>query len=345
MRNNIACVLVVLGGVMSACVAQPPTDEPPAATEFAASDATTAPRKSGTIRVSLQGALSAREVPWMMALDSLREQGYTVEVVSLGRSDLIPEALLRGDLHFGSVNPNVLWVAIAKGADLRTIGAKNNLVFRLAAKPDIRTCRDLDGRAVAFNTTRATNKAMFDAYVRRQCPGITPRVVIVGESANRVVALQSGEIDSAMLELDEWLYLEEHAPGRFHILVNIAEEFSEIQNSSFAVSNRWATENPEVVKDLLRTMLTVYRRVVENPRLLQEENAKRLSMDAVGARKLADAFLAANVWDLNGGWTAATVRNTMEFLVSQGSVPAGLEADDVADLSYLNAVLDEIGRR
>jgi ABC-type nitrate/sulfonate/bicarbonate transport system substrate-binding protein len=280
-----------------------------------------------------------------MALDSLEEQGYTVEIVNFARSDLIVEALQRGDLDVGVVNPNVVWVAISRGADLRTISSKTNATYRVVARREIRACHDLDGRSVAFNTTQATNKAMFDAYVRRRCPSITPRIVVIGDSANRLVALQAGEIDSAMLEVEEWLYLEDRAPGRFHVVADVAQEFSDIRTSSLAVRTEWAKQNPEKVKDFLRTLLTMYRHVVENPHVAQEESVRRLSLDAASAKRLTDAFLASNVWDVNGSLTEANVQTTIDFLAREGSVPAGLKAEDVADLTYLNAVLDEIGRR
>jgi ABC-type nitrate/sulfonate/bicarbonate transport system substrate-binding protein len=295
--------------------------------------------------VSLQGAPVARDVPWLMSLDWLREQGYTIEVVDFAQPGLIVEALLRDDVDVGSVNPNVLWVAIGKGADLRTIGAKTNMTFRLVARREIQACRDMHGRTLALTNTRAMGKAMFDAHVRQHCPGTAPRIVIIGETANSMAALQAGEIDSAVLDLEDWLYLEDHAAGRFHVLIDFARESPEIQLSSFAVRNGWAKQNPEMVKDFLRAMLTAYRRVGENPGLLLEESAKRLSLDAASAQRLTEAYLAANVWDVNGSWTEEKVQATIDFLATEGFMPGDLKGEDVADLTYLNAVLDEIGRR
>jgi ABC-type nitrate/sulfonate/bicarbonate transport system substrate-binding protein len=337
-------VLVLLGSVVSACRQGPPTNEP----DSAGATATAPPaalRKSGTIRFSLQGASGPRDVPWQMAMDSLREQGYTVETVNFARSDLIPEALLRRDLDVGSVNPNVLWVAVAKGADLRTIAAKTSMTYRVVARREIGTCRDLHGRSMAINSTRAMSKAMFDAYVSRHCPETTPTTVIISETASSLAALHAGEIDSAILDFDDWLHLEDQAPGRFHILVDVADAFPEIQLSSFTVRTEWAKQEPELVKDFLRALLAANRRAIEDPRLLQDETAKRMSLSADRAKRLADAFVAESVWDVNGGLTEQNVQATLDFLVRQGSVPAGLKADDVADLSYLNAVLDEMGRK
>jgi NitT/TauT family transport system substrate-binding protein len=333
-------VIGALGGIMSACGIQPQSGERAATTESAANA-----QKAGTLRVSLQGAPGARDVPFLMALDSLKEQGYAVEIVNFVRSDLIAEALLRGDLDVGSVNPNTLWVAIAKGAALRTIGAKSGMTFRLVAKRDIRTCRDLQSRAVAFAGTRATNKAMFDSYLTTRCPGVTPAIVMIPESSNRLAALQTGEIDAAMLDLEEGLYVADQAPEDFHVLVDLAKEFPEIQFSSFAVPTVWAEQYPETLRDFIRALLVMHRRIVEKPRLLQAEIATRMALDMAEAQNVTDAFLAANAFDPNGGLTEQNVQATIDFLTDVGSLPAGVRTQDVADLTHLNAVLDEIGRK
>lgn len=48
---------------------------------------------------------------------------------------------------------------------------------------------------------------------------------------------------------------------------------------------------------------------------------------------------------MNGGYTMESVQANIDFLVETAVLSPGLKPDDVADLSYLNAVLDEIGRQ
>ena len=51
------------------------------------------------------------------------------------------------------------------------------------------------------------------------------------------------------------------------------------------------------------------------------------------------------MWSPNGGLTEQNVRYTLSMLIDGQLVPAGIKPEDVADLSYLNTVLDEIGRQ
>ena len=57
------------------------------------------------------------------------------------------------------------------------------------------------------------------------------------------------------------------------------------------------------------------------------------------------AHLRMAIWDPNGGLTATAVQDTIDFLTNIAALPPGLKAGDVSDLSYLNAVLDEIRRQ
>ena len=57
------------------------------------------------------------------------------------------------------------------------------------------------------------------------------------------------------------------------------------------------------------------------------------------------ALLAMNAFDANGGLTMENVQYSLDYYVHAGELEPGLTAADAADLSYLEDVLQEIGRR
>jgi hypothetical protein len=79
--------------------------------------------------------------------------------------------------------------------------------------------------------------------------------------------------------------------------------------------------------------------------VLYEQAVSRLKITPEEAKQIGDAYLQAGLWDPNGGLTAENVQYTLDFFKNAKGVPASLKVDDVADLSYLNAVLDEMGRK
>jgi ABC-type nitrate/sulfonate/bicarbonate transport system substrate-binding protein len=340
MNRNITCVLILTAVIVAACSPQAPTLSSPAATP-----STTAARKSGTIRFSLLGSANVRDVPWLMALDSLKAQGYTVEVTTFAKSNLIPPALSQEDIDVASANATIAWAAIAQGADIRTVVSAANTSFYFIAKEDIQSCRDLDGKAIAFSTRQSVGYVMFEEYLNQHCAGVMPEVMLISESRNRVVALQAGEIEGAYLELEDWLQLQQMAPGKFHVLIDFGKEFPQVKILTFNVRREWAEQNQEMVKDFIRALLIADRGVLQDPQLLRDGIVKYLSLDAAQAQELADVYLAAKIWDPNGGVTPEIVQSTLDFLSAGGILPAGSKVEDVANLSYLNAVLDEIGRQ
>jgi ABC-type nitrate/sulfonate/bicarbonate transport system substrate-binding protein len=135
------------------------------------------------------------------------------------------------------------------------------------------------------------------------------------------------------------------APGKFHTLVEFSKAFPTINFTVAMVNRAFAAAHPDVVKDYVWSIVSVNRAMRANPQLLREAMVKQLKYSPEQAKTTADDYLAANIWDPNGGLSAESIKTTLEFLIQQGTIPAGLKVEDVADLSSLNSVLDEMGRR
>jgi ABC-type nitrate/sulfonate/bicarbonate transport system substrate-binding protein len=330
MRPLCALILTCLIGV--ACTGQTPTPK-------------SIPLKSGTIRYFHILNVDIRYIPTLMALDDLQAQGYKVERTQLTSSALIADALTRGDADIGSLNPQTMWTAIAKGANARSfmLGlASPNFII---AKPEIKSCVELDGSRIASSATSGLLPTMFDLYVKKNCPNARFNSMLIVDTDSREAALLAGQIDAGQFPLEAVLDLERRAPGKFARLVDYSREFPELLQSVLNLRVDWAKQNPEILKDFIRALLNAHRRINANPQLLYDETVKRLGADPASAKESGDAWLKLGTWDPNGGLTRESIQYTMDFLVNIKTVPAGLGVDDVADLSYLNQVLNEIGRK
>lgn len=335
-RRWAAALLLVLAGLAcGGCSHRPPVPE----------SNTQARLKSGKLRFFDLPNVDVRDVPLLMALDDLAAQGYTVEKTNMASGALIADALARGDADIGLVNSQTMWMAIAKGALVRTIAEFTKSTTILVARAEVRSCRDLDGKRLGVATTGGLSPLLFRSHLRKNCPGTEPRLFVIVESAGRFAALLAGEIDAFIAPGEEFVKLQREAPGKFHALISWAEEFPDVLIDCLHVRRRWAEQNRECVKDFLRALLRAERRVVSSPKLLVDESVKRLALDRATAEAVSQAHLRMAIWDANGGLTARNVQGTVDFMTEIGSLPRGPKASDVADLSYLNEVLDEIGRQ
>jgi ABC-type nitrate/sulfonate/bicarbonate transport system substrate-binding protein len=331
--------LVLLGQLLTGCRDRPAATPAVASSEAAARRAATPLRFADVINVDV------RDVPLMMAFDELAAHGHVIEKTYFGSSALITQSLERGDADIAVMNYQTAWTAMTKGVDIRTISQFTSATGLLATKATISSCRDLSGRSVGLPTTTGLIPLLFRLYVERRCPGATPQVLVLPQSSARTAALSSGAIDAAVLASEEFVRIQRQSPGAFHILMTQAGEFPGIALDGLHVRRVWAGQHREVVLDLLRAQLRAHRLVSDSPPVLYEEAMRRLSLDYDTAKAIADAYLRLDVWDLNAGLTPESVQATLDFLASEQAVPAGITAAQVADFSYLDAVLRELGRR
>jgi ABC-type nitrate/sulfonate/bicarbonate transport system substrate-binding protein len=281
----------------------------------------------------------------LLALDALEQQGYQTELVRFAKSSLILPALLQGDIDVSAANSTLVGAAVGEGADVRVVLGKVKMTYLLASSADIRDCRDLDGKAVTFSTRQSVGYVMFEQYVQQRCPGITPEIVLISGSENRVVAFQAGEVDAAYLSFEDWLLLEAMSPGKFHLLIDFPRVFPEVQLSMFSVRPDWAEEHAGLVQDFIRALLEVHRNILRDPQLLVDGFVKYVEVEPDRAQDLAQQYLAAELWDPNGQITSENIQATLDFLYAGDILSADLTVEQFADLSYLDAVLNEIGRQ
>ncbi len=339
MQTRILFTFLVLFILISACAAPatPPVVATPAPTD--------APRKTGRIRYLDNANQDVRDVPMHMALDALGAQGYTVERLNFANAPLIVEALARGEGEIASANIQTMWTVIAKGAPARTIAQRFRSTLLVASNQEIKDCRQADGKRIGLPNAPGKNPTLFDLYIKKYCPDITPQLVILPETQARLAALLAGQVDAALMQGDEFLQIEKQAPAKFRVLMPLYQEFPQVQGNGLHVQRAWAEKNPEIVRDFLRALVAANRQVLAQPELLYAEAVKRIALEPATAQSSGEAALQLKVWDANLGLTAASAQATLDFLTNAGSLPKTLKLDDVADLSYLNAVLEEVGRK
>jgi NitT/TauT family transport system substrate-binding protein len=328
---------LALGSI--ACAPPPPNAAP------TPNGPSTAAKKSGTIRFALITAVSAAGMPVEMALAQLRQEGYDVQETVFPDGNVEADALARGDMDMGGGNPVTLWPAIVKGARVRTIASQYENPFSIVAANDIKECKDLQGKNFASGSPSGFNAVLVNLYIQENCPGTSPNYLVISDSAARMAALLAGQADATPLEIADILQANKQAPGKYHSLVDFAKAYKKIEFATVAVNQDFAAKHREMVQDMLASLVTTYRAIKANPQLIYDAMAQTLKMTPEDAKTTSDAYLAAGVWDVNGGMTNDSVQATINFFAKQKKLPATIKPEDVADLSFLNTVLKELGQQ
>jgi ABC-type nitrate/sulfonate/bicarbonate transport system substrate-binding protein len=301
------------------------------------------PAGSDALRVTVPAGADVEDIPWLMALEFLEGQGYAIETLSFADTAIEIAAMAQGDLDISSLSHQLSWAAIAKGAPHFTFMDKSANAAMTVTSREIQECADLDDKAVAVPSATSVVGAMLNTYMDRKCPGAQPQMVIVSGGSNRLAALLAGEVDAATMDAEGLLKLEREKPGEFHALIEFGREFPGLQISSYAVRSGFAEQQPEVVKDVVRAVLTARRRL-QDPEQLRAAVEQYLDLEPETVGQAVDYYMAHKLWDTGGAFTLETVETTLEFLKEYGDLPPELAPTDVADLSYYNAVLDKLGR-
>lgn len=284
------------------------------------------------------------DIPRQMAVDYLRAEGYTVETLSLANTSLSLLALEKGNLDVAGITNAETWSAVKQGASIVTIMDLHRDTRLLVAAGEISQCADLHERRVGVSGMKSTATVLLMRYLERDCPGVEPEYLIIEGSHNRWAALLGGQLDATIVDLSDMIQFAGEGQGDLNALVVFSQQYPGLRTMGTVIRRDLANDFPETVKDIVRAMLLA-RRAIQDPEVLSAEMVKRLQMDPETARTAAETYLERDVWDVNGGYSLESVQDTIDFLVDTAALEPGLQVDDVADLSYLNTVLDEIGRQ
>ena len=342
-RWAILAVLVLGACTSGAPASQSATSQPTGPAQGSGSQPTTTDATAFTVAFTGFGFSDA---PMVQAIDDLNASGYEIETTEVADPNLMIAGTAEGQFHFSSGDTAALLRAISEGAKLRIIGERVGDEWTLGTVVDITSCAEMEGRTVAYHAVGSFNEVIVRAYIQENCPGTMPEEVIIEGSENRAAAMLAGRLDSSPLELSDAVNVIDKGGDGFRILTSFNETLPNLRPATLAVNTDFMAENPTTTKAFLGALIEVNRRIVDDPDYLKEialEHAP--SIDEATLDEVVQQYVEFGLFDPNGGTTEENLEYTIEFFTNAGSIPAGLTLDQAADLSHLNEVLEEIGRR
>lgn len=326
--KRISYIVLVIAGLLAACAAPTPL---PVQTGV----------KNGTMRIGHISSQNVSSLPNLLALEALRKQGYTVTQTIFESQDVGVDALSRGQTDISYGGPNAYWPAVQKGANLTAVSSTLGNPYLIVATQAIQKCADLDGKRYGIGNASGTNTFLGKRYILDNCAEAKPEFLTIANSQARTAALLANGLDATAIEIADMQELERQAPGKFHMLADFASAFPKFKFAMVFMNRDFVAKNPEMVKDFIRANMAIYRQVHENPQLVYDAAVTYLKLSPEQAKTAVDAYLASNVWKLNEQDAAEAFRFTLDALVEMGALRAGMQLENVADLTYLNQVLAE----
>ncbi len=342
MRSYWVILAVTSALIFGACgggpgaPAAPAAPAPPAAKPF-----------QGTKSFSVVStSVGVSHVPLLAAIDSLRGQGFTIQTSEVAESELSVQGVVKGDFAFSHGTTSAVLTAVQKGAKVKILADRVANEWTVYAIKSIGSCQALDGKKLAIHSEGAVSTAMVKNWLATECPTAKPTFLIVPGSDNRYRALLAGQIDASPLELSDAIALESEAGTRFGLITSFAKTLPNVHPTTVYANGDFVDKNPDTVKALLKAILEQHRKVAGDAKYLADITLKYYpGVDKKTLDKAAAQYVGLKMFDVNGGLTEENLKGTIDFFTAAGSVKPGLTVKDVADFSFLQAVLSEIGRK
>jgi len=304
-----------------------------------------------TVKLALGDIPAMDTIPLQAAIVRLQERGIPIEPHYFKSDQLANQAVMSGQVDLGSGTPYAIIQRMnkEKKAEIRFFLQRLILQYvPVVRKSKYKSWKDLNGQEMVVHSRASGTEAQ--AKLAELLYGIKfSRIKYVPGTEVRGNAMLKGTIDASIIGLFTTNMLMEKQPGEWLVL-----PLEGVAATDDAIYGRkdWLDKNQEVVRVIIKELLTMYRRVKADPSYAQELHKQyNLVPDLPPeiVKQMPTYYATAALRGLNpvngGGEEAAKVDLKFFHIAGQLKGPVGdLKVEDFWYLKPLNDVLDEIGR-
>ncbi len=284
------------------------------------------------------------KIPSIQALEALKQDGHDMTSLYLQSSEDPVQAIVRGDANFGSASAATVFAAIAQGIPVKAIMTANTPDYVMVAPATVTSPAQLGGLRVGIHAA-VSSTALYTNVMLEKFPSVKPNILVVPGSANRVQALAAGQLDGSVVQLSDLPTLEKLAPGRFHVIFDVAKERPDLMDAVIFVKSDLLTTDPGLVQQYIVAQLRANRRTYADPKALADAIAKYVpKTNAAEATQLASSYADSKIWPADGAMDAASVNATLTALTASKLVPTAPTAAACCDRSALDQANTTLGK-
>jgi ABC-type nitrate/sulfonate/bicarbonate transport system substrate-binding protein len=272
-------------------------------------------------------------------------ENLKVELILIGRSDVQLQALLTGEIDFGTLNSDGMIAVNEKGANLKVIaGVDNAAPYVLVGGKAYKKLDDLRGARLGVSALRGGATSILLEYLKSKglhFPKDYAMTVISGGTTARLTALESGAIAGAVLGVP---YSDIALDQGFNRLGDTMEVISTYQFNGITVNPAWAEKNRTTVVKFLKAHIRSLRWIHEQPAQATELFISEMGVKQPYARRGIDYFTKNKVFPIDGSITLDGLKVNIDVQFRDGVLKEPLPTPDkYADQSYVRQAQKELG--
>jgi NitT/TauT family transport system substrate-binding protein len=275
-----------------------------------------------------------------------KRENLRPEIVVISRNEQIVQALVSDSLQFGNVPPNLLFSLRQQGMDeIKMIaGSFNGTTYSLIALPKYKKMEDLKGGTRLAMSGITSAAAMMLKEILKQRGILYPRdysLVSVGGSTVQFTALQSGQLDAALLAQPLSLIAVEQG---FSNLGDAYKLLPDFQLSAIGVREGWAQKNRGVVIRYLKALVGTYQWLHDNKAEAIQLLTSITKLDKKYIPNSWETYTKTQIWPRNGAVNLKGVQTLLRLMDEEGVLKKPLpKPEDIVDSSYLEAATKALG--
>jgi ABC-type nitrate/sulfonate/bicarbonate transport system substrate-binding protein len=270
-----------------------------------------------------------------------------VELVTFEGGTQTVRGSVAGGLDITGTSADPAIIAAARGAGTKVVGTySHKLSQSMLVQGDIKTCKDLKDKKIGIQEVGAFSEVMSRA-VLASC-GLTPKDVqyVPVSTKGRVPGLLSGQIDSAVLHVDQALVAKKKKAD-LNILVNLWETLPKWLYAAYIAPEKEIGSNRQLYVDIMAALIKANRFMYNNKAKTVEIVTKYTQQDAEVVAQTYDLLAGAGAWPVNDGLPRDMVEWTIGKQVELGTIKAEEKPsyEKLVDVSVIQAALTKAGGR
>jgi NitT/TauT family transport system substrate-binding protein len=275
------------------------------------------------------------------------EQNIEVELVTFEGGTQTLRGSVAGGLDITGTSSDPAIIGAARGAGTKVLGTySHKLSQSMLVQGDIKSCKDLKDRKIGIQEVGAFNEVMSRA-VMASC-GLTPKDVqyVPVSTKGRVAGLLSGQIDTAILHVDQAIVAKKKKP-ELNILVNLWEPLPKWLYAAYIAPEKEIKENRQLYIDIMTALVKANRFIYNNKAKTVEIAVKYTQQDADALGQTYDILANVGAWPVNDGLPKDMVDWTINRQVELGTIKAQEKPtyEKLVDISIIEAAIAKVGGR
>ena len=272
-------------------------------------------------------------------------ENLKTELILIGRTDVQLQALIAGEIDFGTLNADGVILVNERGGNLKIIaGVDNAAPYILVGGKAYRNIADLKGARLGVSGLGGGATSVLIDYLKSkglQYPRDYSFSVISGGTSARLTALETGAIAAGILGIP---YSDIAIDKGFHRLGDTMELIPTYRFNGITVNPPWAEKNRATVVRFLRAHIRALRWIHEQPGQAAELFMNEMGIKQPYARRGIDYFTKNKVFPIDGSVTLSGLKMNIEVQRRDGVLKEPLPAPEkYVDQSFVKQAQKELG--